>query len=232
MNGTKFFPRRLSFPKLCDILVAYLNAGGDREHVGVSEVVEKSNVTLHNISRNNNFLKSWNFVEESEQESGKYKMSREAAEFAYAYRIDPSGDRTREMLKRFLLQDEVLAKFVERIRREGLDREAILVELPRVTGDLRADKVGLNAFLDMIAYAFQMEEISAPMKVVRTSRQSRKATRSVRGGHRVSPRLQIPSPRANISINLTISPEISPEKLKEYIRAMMEALRSADENVE
>ena len=232
MNGARFFPRRLSFPKLCDILVAYLNAGADKEHVGVSEVVEKSNVTLHNISRNNNFLRSWGFIEESEKEPGKYKMSREAAEFAYAYRIDPSGDRTREMLRRFLSKDEVLTKFVERISRENLDRDAILIELPRVIGDLRADKVGLNAFLDMIAYAFQMGVISTPVKAARLSRESRRTARPVRRGGRVSPGLQLRSPRANISINLTISPEISPQKLKEYIRAMLEALRSADEEVE
>ncbi len=229
MNGARFFPRRLSFPKLCDILVAYLNAGADKEYIGVSEVVEKSNVTLHNISRNNNFLRSWNFVEESEKESGKYKMSREAAEFAYAYRIDPNGDRTREMLKKILLKDEVLAEFVERIQREDLGREAILVELPRVIGDLRADKVGLKAFLDMIVYAFHMEEISAPIKTVRAPRESRKTTKPAGRAAKALPKLEAPSPRANISINLTISPEISPEKLKEYIKAMMEALKSSGE---
>ena len=226
MNGAKFFPRRLSFPKLCDILVAYLNAGGDKEHVGVSEVVEKSSVTLHNISRNNNFLRSWSFIEESEKEPGRYKMSREAAEFAYAYRIDPSGERTRGMLKKILSNDAVLGNFVDRVRRESLDRDAILVELPRVIGDLRADKVGLNAFLDMIAYAFGMEEMSTPVKTVRPSRGGRKTSRAARRPVEVVPRLDIPSPRANISINLTISPEISPERLKEYIKAMMEALGS------
>ena len=232
LNGARFFPRRLSFPKLCDILVAYLNAGGDKEHVGVSEVVEKSNVTLHNISRNNKFLKSWGFIEEGEKEPGKYKMSREAAEFAYAYRIDPNGDRTREMLRRFLSKDEVLTKFVDRIKREKLDREDVLVELPRVIGDLRADKVGLNAFLDMFAYAFQMDEISAPAKVVRPSRESRKTAKRTRRHAKALPKLEFPSPRANISINLTISPEISPEKLKQYIKAMMEALRSTDEDAD
>jgi len=58
MGGNKYFPRRLSFPKICDILVAYLNAGADKGYVGVSDVVERSNVSLHNISRNNNFFKS------------------------------------------------------------------------------------------------------------------------------------------------------------------------------
>jgi len=125
MSGNKYFPRRLSFPKICDILVAYLNAGADKEYVGVRDVVERSNISLHNISRNNNFFKSWNFLEESEKESGKYILNREAAEFAYAYRIDPRGERTREILRRFLSRDEVLVKFVERIKREGLSRDAL-----------------------------------------------------------------------------------------------------------
>jgi hypothetical protein len=203
-------------------LVAYLNAGGDKEYVGVSEVVDKSNVTLHNISRNNNFLRSWNFVEESEKDPGKYILSREAAEFAYAYRIDPNGDRTREMLKILLEKDEVLTKFVERIERENLSRDAVLIEFPRVIGDLRADKVGLNAFLDMIAYAFQIEEISAPIKTVRSSREPRKTVKTIREARRVPPRIAA-SHEPSISINLTISPEITPERLKVYIKAMLEA---------
>jgi len=230
LDGAKFFPRRLSFPKLCDILVAYLNAGADKEYVGVSDVVSKSNVTLHNISRNNNFLKSWGFVEESEKETGKYKLSREAAEFAYAYKIDPNGERTREMLKKFLAKDDVLTKFVERIERENLNRDAIAVELPKVIGDLRADRVGLNAFLDLLAYAFQIEEISVPAKPVRSARESRKAVKSTRKSSRFLPRLEAASPRANISINLTIGSDVSPERLKDYIKAILEALQTTDEN--
>ncbi|MEM2167903.1 MAG: hypothetical protein QXR74_06020, partial [Candidatus Bathyarchaeia archaeon] len=99
---SKILPRRLSFSKICDILVAYLNAGADKEYVGVSEVAEKSTVTLHNISRNNGFLKSWGFIEESGKEQGKYKLTREAAEFAYAYKIDPEGDTTRRLLRNIL----------------------------------------------------------------------------------------------------------------------------------
>jgi len=225
MSGNKYFPRRLSFPKICDILVAYLNAGADKEYVGVSDVVERSNVSLHNISRNNNFFRSWNFIEESEKEPGKYLLNREAAEFAYAYRIDPRGKRTREMLRRFLSKDEVLVKFVERIKREGLSRDAILVELPRVYGDLRADKVGLNAFLDMLVYAFEIEEISAP--TVRLSRTIERAVRPIRT-FSASPEVKIGMPSANITINLNITPDVSPQKLKEYVKAILEALQTAE----
>ena len=142
MDGSKFFPRRLSFPKICEILVAYLNAGADKEYVGINDVAKKSSVSLHNISRNNNFFKSWGFLEESEKEQGKYILNREAAEFAYAYRIDPKGEKTREILRRFLSKDEVLVKFIERIRREGLNRDSAILELPRIYGDLRAERLG------------------------------------------------------------------------------------------
>ena len=226
MSGSKYFPRRLSFPKICDILVAYLNAGADKEYVGVSDVVERSNVSLHNISRNNNFFKSWNFIEENEKEPGKYILNREAAEFAYAYRIDPRGERTREILRRFLSKDEVLVKFIERIERENLNRDAILVELPRVYGDLRADKVGLNAFLDMLAYAFGLEEISKsaerpPKPMERTMRIIKTSIDS----SEVKPM----QPTASFTINLNITPEISPQKLKEYIKAILEAFQAMGE---
>ncbi len=225
MGGNKYFPRRLSFPKICDILVAYLNAGADKEYVGVSDVVERSNVSLHNISRNNNFFRSWNFLEESEKEPGKYILNREAAEFAYAYRIDPKGDRTREMLRRFLSKDEVLVKFVERIKREALSRDEILIELPRVYGDLRADKVGLNAFLDMLAYAFEIEGISAP-----PARPSRAVERTARTSRlpSISPEVKIGMPSASITINLNITPDVSPQRLKEYVKAILEALQAAE----
>ncbi len=223
MDVPKSFPRRLSFPKLCEILVAYLNAGGDKEYVGVSEVVNKSDITLHNISRNNNFLRSWGFIDENEKEPGKYRMSREAAEFAYAYRIDPNGTPTRDLLMKFLSKDDVLTKFVERTERENLTRNAILVELPRVIGDLRADKVGVNAFLDMISYAFQIKGISAPMQPARPAKEPVRMAKPSREASRSITRFEVPHPGASFSVNLTISPDISPERLKEYIKAMLEA---------
>jgi hypothetical protein len=223
LSEAKYFPRRLSFPKLCDILVGYLNAGADSAFVGVGDMVEKSNVTLHNISRNNNFLKSWNFLEESEREPGKYKLTREAAEFAYAYRIDPNGERTRQMLNQFLSKDEVLTQFVERVQREKLSRNAVLIELPRVIGDLRADKVGLNAFVDMISYAFQLEETAAPVKAARQPREQRRTARPAKKPELATVETATPSFGPSISINLTISPDMPPEKLKAYIKAVLEA---------
>ncbi len=223
LSEAKVFPRRLSFTKICDILVGYLSAGADSQFVGVSEVVEKSNVTLHNISRNNNFLKSWNFVEENEHEPGKYRLNHEAAEFAYAYRIDPNGQQTRQMLNKFLSKDQVLVAFVERIKRETLSRDTVLIELPRVVGDLRADKVGVTAFLDMIAYAFQLEELTVPVKVLRQQREPRRISRPTVKAEAAIPSIAAKSPAANISINLTVSPDMPPEKLKAYIKAMLEA---------
>ncbi len=223
LSEAKVFPRRLSFPKICDILIGYLNSDADSQYVGVSEVVKKSSVTLHNISRNNNFLKSWNFVEENEHEPGKYKLRREAAEFAYAYRIDPNSEQTRQMLNRFLSKNPVLTAFVERVQRENLSRETILIELPRVVGDLRADKVGLTAFLDMIAYAFQIGEISAPIKALRQPRETRRISRQTTKAKIVTPNIVTQSPTPNIAINITVSPEMPPEKLKAYVKAMLEA---------
>jgi len=222
VSQAKLFPRRLSFSKLCDILVAYLNAGADKEYVGVSEVVNRSNVNLHNISRNNNFMKSWGFIEENEKEPGKYRLNRDAAEFAHAYRIDPNGALTRTMLRNLLSKDEVLTKFVERVKNESLRCDTVLVELPRVIGDLRADKVGLKAFSDMLNYAFQFEEISPPLKPLKQPR-AMGATKPAKKAERLLPKLQVSWPEANISINLTISPEVTPERLKEYIKALLEA---------
>lgn len=231
MSSSKVLPRRLSFSKICDILVAYLNAGANKEYVSVSEAAEKANVTLHNISRNNSFLKSWGFIEESEKEQGKYKLTREAAEFAYAYRIDPNGKLTRQMLRNILSKDETLTKFIERVRNEEMDRDSILLELPRLIGDLRADKVGLNAFLDLIAYAFQLDWLYMPAKIVKPS--TRKTapveTRVVKYSAK-KPRDMaqlmygiIPESRTSIAINLTITPDITPSMLKEYVKAILKA---------
>ncbi|MEM2569012.1 MAG: hypothetical protein QXI48_01135 [Candidatus Bathyarchaeia archaeon] len=227
---SKILPRRLSFSKICDILVAYLNAGADKEYVGVSDVAERSTVTLHNISRNNGFLKSWGFIEESEKEQGKYRLTREAAEFAYAYRIDPESSLTKQLLRDILSKDEVLTKFVERIRSSSMDRDSILVELPRVVGDLRADKVGLSAFLDLIAYAFQIDWLYTPTKPAKLTKKVAipGEVRAVKPAEKIKEKQVFPSgiplePRANISVNLTISSEITPDMLKEYIKAMLKA---------
>jgi len=226
MDGSKFFPRRLSFPKICEILVAYLNAGADKEYVGINDVAKKSSVSLHNISRNNNFFKSWGFLEESGKEQGKYILNREAAEFAYAYRIDPKGEKTREILRRFLSKDEILVKFIERIRREGLNRDSAILELPRIYGDLRADKVGLNAFLDMLVYAFGLEEMSVSKEM---PREAGRSVRVVKPTTRISEMRVIP-PEARLTININVTPEVSPHQLKEYVKAILEALRTTEVN--
>ncbi|MEM1839222.1 MAG: hypothetical protein QXH38_07125 [Candidatus Bathyarchaeia archaeon] len=231
MSSSKFLPRRLSFPKICEVLVGYLNAGADKEYVNVSNVADKTTVTLYNISRNNNFFKSWGFIEESEKEQGKYKLTKEAAEFAYAYKIDPDGSKTRLLLRNILSKDEVLVEFVKRVKSEGMNREAALIDLPRVVGDLRADKVGLNAFLDLIAYAFEIDWLTTPVKkVAKSVRRTAALEVKVAKPHvkkaevKAPPIFQaLPEPRTNITINLTITPETTPSMLKEYIRAMLEA---------
>ncbi len=224
MSKSKYFPRRLSFSKICDILVAYLNAGAEREYVGVSDVVNKSNVALHNISRNNNFLKSWGFIEESEKEQGKYKLTREAAEFASAYRINPNDEYTKRTLKSIFSKDEALTKFVERIRHEDLDRNTVLINLQRIVGDLKADKVGLNAFLDMLAYAFQLEKLYSPTKPAKKPERTKAAKLLKRTPRPIfKPTTPVTALGASLSITLSISPEVSPEKLKEYVKAILEA---------
>lgn len=226
--SSRFLPRRLSLPKIFDILVAYLNVGADKEYVGVSEVASRSSVTLHNISRNNGFLKSWGFIEESEKEPGKYKLTKEAAEFTYAYRIDPEGNLTKQLLRNILSKDETVARFIERVNRERLDRDSAILEIPRVVGDLRADKVGLNAFLDLIAYAFQISWLPIGLKPkgkIAAPREAKavKPRSIVKAGGRMVARLGTPTLGASIALNLTISPEITPEKLKEYIKAILKA---------
>ncbi|MEM1990045.1 MAG: hypothetical protein QW782_05375, partial [Candidatus Bathyarchaeia archaeon] len=100
----------------------------------------------------------------------------------------------------------------------------------RVIGDLRADKVGLNAFLDLIAYAFQLDWLYAstkpsPPKKITMPGEGKVARKTVRRAESKSlmPPRAIVEPRATISINLAISPEVTPNMLKEYIKAMLKA---------
>lgn len=224
MSMPRFLPRRLSFLKICDILVAYLNAGAEKDYIGIGDVVSKSTVELHNISRNNNFLKSWGFIEESEKEAGKYRLTKEAAEFAFAYRIDSGGNHTREILRDLLSKDEMITKYVERAKKEKLDMNTMLVDLSRIVGDLRADKVGLNAFLNMLTFAFQIEGLYGAVKPSEPPKRPR-LFKQVRGVPRRTFDTSLPMPmfHANLSITLSVSPEISPEKLKEYVKAILEA---------
>jgi len=151
-------------------------------------------------------------------------LTQEAARFASAYRIDPTGDNTKQILRSLLSKDEAVEKFVERIRREGLNRNTVLVGLQRVVGDLRADRVGMNAFVDMLAYTFQIEELYSrgeamkPQRKVRATKPARRITRRV-----LEPAISTVRPDATLSITLSISPEVSPERLKDYIKAVLEA---------
>jgi hypothetical protein len=220
LGEAKYLPRRLSFDKLCGILVAYLNAGADKDYVGVKEASAKVDIEPKSLSRNNGFLKSWGFLEESQETPGRYKLSLDAAEFASAYRIDPNSEVTRQSLERLLSKEEIVRGLVERIRRDAPDRSSILVELPRITGDFKADKVGLNAFLDMLIYAFRLENIlqataakkPTPMPKVRGIKPSRGK------GFK-----EIPETRIPFTININLSPETSVEKLKESVKAILKA---------
>ncbi|MEM3693532.1 MAG: hypothetical protein QXI39_05885 [Candidatus Bathyarchaeia archaeon] len=220
MSETKYLPRRLSFDKLCGILVAYLNAGADREYVSVKEASSKVDIEPKSLSRNNGFLKSWGFLEESQEALGRYKLSPDAAEFASAYRIDPKSEVTRRCLERLLSKEAIINGLVERIKREAPDRSAILVELPRITGDLKADKVGLNAFLDMLIYAFRLEDIiKTPAEKKPPTVPKLRATKPLR----VKFSKELGALRIPFTINISISPETSVEKLKESIKAILEA---------
>ena len=229
LSVERFFPRRLSFPKICEILVAYLNAGADREYIGVNDVVAKSSVNLYNISRNNNFLKSWGFIEESEKEPGKYMLTREAAEFASAYRIDPNSEHTKNLLRRILSKDEVISKLMERVVREGMDRNRLILELPGILGDLRADKVGLNAFVDMLAYAFQVESLAEAVKAVAPARRAKPAKPRKKVQRVTVGRVERTPLGINLSVTLSIDPRTPPERLKEYIKAILKAYEEYSE---
>ena len=203
LSLNKSLPRRVSFETLCEILVGYLNAGA----------ADKCRVSMTEVSRNNRFFKSWGFIEES-PEKRKYKLVPEIAQFASAYRIDPEGDQTRQTLKDFLTKNEIINKFIERIKKESLDRNTVLASLPRLTGDLRADEIGLSTFMDMLTYAFNLEEMEVPIKrpIAPTERIKRKRERVSRG-----------LPMFYPPVILSIPPDISLEKFKRFIQAFYEA---------
>lgn len=213
-NGS--LPRRISFERLCEILVGYLNAGAADRYAGASEVAEKCPVLLEDISRNNKFFKGWSFIEESPEktEKGKYKLVPEIAQFASAYRLDPDSEQARQILEAFLSKNEIIATFVERIKSESLDRGTVVASLPRLTGDLTADKAGLNSFTDMLIYAFKLEGLEAPMRppVPPVRRVKRRRERAIRA-----------PPTSYPPVILSISPDIPLEKFKALIRAFYEA---------
>lgn len=218
MSEARYLPRRLGFDKLCDILVAYLNAGADREHVSVSEAAKRADMDAKNLSRNNLFLRSWGFLEESVEAPGRYKLSADAAGFASAYRIDRSSSSTKVLLRTLLSNNAIVTGLVQRLSSETASRGALLVELPRAVGDLKADRVGVNAFLDMLAYAFELGGAAtgpqrAPMVVAKPRAKAVRPVASKR------PRAEM----APISITLAISADMPAEKLRESIKAVLQA---------
>ncbi|MEM2906320.1 MAG: hypothetical protein QW057_01795 [Candidatus Bathyarchaeia archaeon] len=218
MSEARYLPRRLGFDKLCDILVAYLNVGAEKEYVSVSEAAKRVDVDPKNLSRNNLFLKSWGFLEENPEAPGRYKLSGDAAAFTSAYRIDRQSPATKSLLQTFLARHEIVTGLVERIRRQGTGRGDLLVELPRAVGDLKADKVGVNAFLDMLSYAFELPEGPSP-----GPRAHPPATRLKVKAARPAPPKRSPVTVVPVAINLTVSPDTSVEKLRESVKAVLQA---------
>ncbi len=218
MSEARYLPRRLGFDKLCDILVAYLNAGAEKEHVGVLEAAKRVDMDPKNLSRNNIFLKSWGFLEESAEAPGRYRLSSEAAAFASAYRIDRQSSSTKGLLKTLLSRHEIVTGLVERIRREGGNRADLLVDLPRAVGDLKADKVGVNAFLDMLTYAFDLAESpTVPQRAIQA-----RARPKIRAARTPVPRRQ-QAEIVPVTITLAISPDTPIEKLRESVKAVLQA---------
>ncbi len=220
MDEAKYFPRKQGFDRLCNILVAYLNAGADRDYVSVGEASKRVNMNPTDLSRNNLFLKSWGFLEEGGEAPGRYRLSPEAAGFASAYRIDPKAEATRQSLKAFLSKHVIVTGLIQRIQRDKPDKASILVDLPRLIGDLKADRVGLNAFLDMLVYAFNLETLlPAPVErpvisAVRVRVKPVKKPMSIKG---------FEAQVAPFTIMLTVNPETSAEKLKESVKAVLKA---------
>ncbi len=189
-------PRRLSWEKLCQILVSYLNAGADREYISVKDVAEKAGVDEKNISRNNAFFKSWGFLEESKDTPKKYKLAEDAIRFVAAYRIDPNSDAARRTLQNLLMKNEVVKTIVEKIDAEGFDRRRLMAEIPLIVGDAKVDLVGIQSFLDMLSYAFEWEVVEAkkqkPVEQIREAKKTRKeATEKVLPAAKTGVNLQL-----------------------------------------
>jgi len=213
VSSERFLPRGVSFERLCETLVGYLNAGAVGKYVGLSEVADKCSVNMTDISRNNRFFKSWGFIEEG-PEKRQYKLVSEIAQFASVYRIDPKGDQSRQILKDFLSRNEIITKYIERIGKESLDKRAILTSLPTLTGDFRADKAGLNAFKDMLVYAFKLEELEVPVK---------RLTRPTKRIKRKHERVLAGLPTFYPPVILSVSPHIPLDKFKKLIQTFYEA---------
>lgn len=180
MEGLRL-PRRLSWDKLCQILVGYLNAGANEKYVSVKDVAEKAGVDVKNVSRNNRFFISWGFLEGSEEKPRKYRLTEKALKFAAAYRIDSKSETARRILRDLLSENELVQGLARRIDREGFNRQKLLSEIPIMVGDARVDTIGVQSFLDMLAYAFGWEEtgVEARIEEVKPALEARRAERRI-----------------------------------------------------
>ncbi|MCS7112691.1 MAG: hypothetical protein NZ955_01855 [Candidatus Bathyarchaeota archaeon] len=191
-------PRRLSWERLCQVLVSYLNAGADREYISVKDVAERAGVDEKNVSRNNAFFKSWGFIEESKDTPKKYKLAEDAIKFVAAYRIDPDSDVAKRALQNLLMKNEVVMSIVERIEAEGFDRRRLMAEIPSIVGDAKVDLVGIQSFLDMLNYAFEWEGVETKkLKPVEQVREKKKPRRE-------AIRRELPVTKAGVNLQLQL----------------------------
>lgn len=191
-------PRRLSWEKLCQILVSYLNAGADRDYISVKDVAEKAGVDEKNISRNNAFFKSWGFLEESKDAPRRYKLAEDAIKFVAAYRIDPNSDVAKRALQALLMKNEAVRSIIEKIEAGGFDRRRLMAEIPLIVGDAKVDLVGIQSFLDMLSYAFELEGVEArKLKPTEQIKEARKPRREVI-------RRELPMARAGVNLQLQL----------------------------
>lgn len=168
-------PRRLSWEKLCQILVSYLNAGADKDYISVKDVAEKADVDEKNISRNNAFFKSWGFLEESKDAPKKYKLAEDAIKFVAAYRIDPNSEVARKALQDLLIKNEIIKDLAMKVETEGFDRRKLMTEIPLMVGDAKVDLVGVQSFLDMLSYAFEWEKTEEKPRSVEQVKEVRRS---------------------------------------------------------
>lgn len=187
-------PRRLSWEKLCQILVSYLNAGADKDYISVKDVAEKANVDEKNISRNNAFFKSWGFLEESKDVPKKYKLAEDAIKFVAAYRIDPNSEVARKALQDLLIKNEIIKDIAMKVEAEGFDRRKLMTEIPLMVGDAKVDLVGVQSFLDMLSYAFEWEKTEEKPRSVEQVKEVRRTRKEY----------TVKEPSTRIGINLQL----------------------------
>ncbi len=214
----RFFPREISFERLCDILVGFLNIGADKSSMPANLLPSKVPLSKDKISKNLKFFRSWGLIIEDEKTHGSYRLSKEAADFASAYRVNPNSERTKVILRNFLSKQEIISQFAERLKQDASQRDDIIVELPKLIGDLTADRVGLNAFLDMVEYAYGIA-----MQPSQNLREKKKADRP-KWTHRnmgLAVRNQAPgSVVLNITLNVDTRDQASMKNLLDLLKML------------